>query len=138
MQIEKISEVKWTIKKEGNMKVPVIIFAKESLLKKMQEDRTLLQSVNSATLPGIVKNMLVMPDGHEGYGFPVGGVAAFDAENGIVSPGAIGFDINCGVRLVKTNLMVSDIKPKIKELISQLFVEIPSGVGSKSKIRFNR
>jgi tRNA-splicing ligase RtcB len=138
MQIEKISDVKWIIKKEGEMKVPVIIFAKESLLKKMQEDRTLLQAVNSATLPGIVKNMLVMPDGHEGYGFPVGGVAAFDAENGIVSPGAIGFDINCGVRLIKTNLMINDIKPKIKELISQLFVEIPSGVGSKSKIRFNK
>jgi tRNA-splicing ligase RtcB len=138
MEIEKISDVKWIIKKEGNMKVPVVIFAKESLLKKMQEDRTLSQAVNSATLPGIVKNMLVMPDGHEGYGFPVGGVAAFDAENGIVSPGAIGFDINCGVRLIKTNLMVSDIKPKIKEVISQLFLEIPSGVGSKSKIRFNR
>jgi tRNA-splicing ligase RtcB len=138
MQIEKISDVKWIIKKEGEMKVPVIIFAKESLLKKMQEDRTLLQAVNSATLPGIVKSMLVMPDGHEGYGFPVGGVAAFDAENGIVSPGAIGFDINCGVRLIKTNLMINDIKPKIKELISQLFVEIPSGVGSKSKIRFNK
>jgi len=138
MQIEKISDVKWVIKKEGEMKVPVTIFAKESLLKKMQEDRTLLQSINSATLPGIVKNMLVMPDGHEGYGFPVGGVAAFDAENGIISPGAIGFDINCGVRLIKTNLMVSDIKPKIKELINQLFLEIPSGVGSKSKIRFSR
>jgi len=138
MQIEKVSDVKWVIKKEGEMKVPVTIFAKESLLKKMQEDRTLLQSINSATLPGIVKNMLVMPDGHEGYGFPVGGVAAFDAENGIVSPGAIGFDINCGVRLIKTNLMASDIKPKIKELINQLFLEIPSGVGSKSKIRFTR
>ena len=138
MQIEKVSDVKWVIKKEGEMKVPVTIFAKESLLKKMQEDRTLLQSINSATLPGIVKNMLVMPDGHEGYGFPVGGVAAFDAENGIISPGAIGFDINCGVRLIKTNLMVSDIKPKIKELINQLFLEIPSGVGSKSKIRFTR
>ncbi len=94
-KIEKASKNVYEIKKDGAMNVPVRIYANEYIIKNMQKDRTLMQAVNTAALPSIVKNMLVMPDGHEGYGFPVGGVAAFDAENGIISPGAIGFDINC-------------------------------------------
>lgn len=137
-QLKRIDESKWEIEKTGRMNVPVKIFANEALIKKMNEDRTLEQAVNSASLPGIVKNMLVMPDGHEGYGFPVGGVAAFDAEDGIVSPGAIGFDINCGVRLLRTNLSIEEVKPKISQLITALFTEIPSGLGKKSKIKFER
>ena len=122
---------------QGSMKVPLRIYASDALFEKMKSDRTLLQAANVATLPGILGAMMVMPDGHEGYGFPIGGVAGFDAENGVVSPGGVGYDINCGVRLLRTNLTEKDIKPKMKQLTKALFDNIPSGVGSKSKIRPN-
>jgi len=129
--IKKIHDFLWEVEKEDGMNVPVHLYASESIAENMQKDRTLSQAVNAAKLPSIVKHMLVMPDGHEGYGFPVGGVAAFDAENGIISPGAIGFDINCGMRLIKTNLTENDIKPKLSQLMDRLFANVPSGVGSK-------
>ncbi len=119
------------------MNVPVRIYANKHILEYVKRDRTLQQAVNSSTLPGIVKNMLVMPDGHEGYGFPVGGVAAFDANDGIISPGATGYDINCGMRLIKTNMSAEEIKPKIKGLMDALFRNVPSGVGSKIRLGFN-
>ena len=101
--MEQIGPALWKIPREGEMKVPALVFGTKKIIKKMKKDRTLTQIKNVTTLPGIVKNALVMPDGHEGYGFPIGGVAAFEYENGIISPGGVGYDINCGVRLLKTN-----------------------------------
>lgn len=116
------------------MNKDVTIYANAEMLGRMQKDRTIQQAINATTLPGLVSNMMVMPDGHEGYGFPVGGVEAFDAETGIISPGAIGFDINCGVRLIKTNLDEKDIRPVINKIADALFKNVPSGVGSKLQI----
>ncbi len=137
-ELKKIKDFVYEIDKENEMNVPVRVFGNENIIKGMQKDRTLMQAVNASKLPGIVRSMLVMPDGHEGYGFPVGGVAAFDGNDGIVSPGAIGFDINCGVRLIKTNLDVDDVKPRIKPLMDSLFKNVPSGVGSKIKLGFTQ
>ncbi|MFB5630532.1 MAG: RtcB family protein [Nitrosopumilaceae archaeon] len=119
------------------MKVPVVIYANEQLLEKMMTDRTIKQAINVSTIPGIVQNVVVLPDGHEGYGFPVGGVAAMDAEEGMISPGGVGYDINCGVRLLRTNLKEQDVRPKLKEIVADLFNSIPSGVGSKGAIKLS-
>lgn len=113
------------------MRTSSILYIDSKMLDTVRADNAPEQAANVACLPGIVGKALAMPDIHWGYGFPIGGVAAFDAENGIISPGGIGFDINCGVRLVRTNLAVQDIKPKIKELISVLFRNVPAGVGSE-------
>ncbi|MEM0149282.1 MAG: RtcB family protein [Candidatus Micrarchaeaceae archaeon] len=136
--LKKINDYLWEVGKEedAKMNVPVHIYANEEIAESISKDRTLRQAMNAASLPGIVGNMLVMPDGHEGYGFPVGGVAAFDAESGIISPGAIGFDINCGVRLIGTNLEAGDIKPMVARLMDELFKNVPSGVGSKIQLGF--
>ncbi len=127
----------WEIPKDTreDMKVPVRIYASEALLEKMRGDRTLLQAVNVSTMMGIQKWAIVLPDAHEGYGFPVGGVAAVDAEEGAVSPGGVGYDINCGVRLLRTNLTVEDVKPRLRELLDQIYKLVPSGVGSEGIIR---
>ncbi len=138
MNIKKTSNFTWEIGREENMNVPVKIYANQEIMSVMKNDRTLMQAENVAKLPSIVQNMIVMPDGHEGYGFPVGGVAAFDADNGIISPGAVGFDINCGVRLIKTNLSAEDIKLNINRLMDSLFKNVPSGVGSKIKLGFTK
>lgn len=119
------------------MKVPVTIYADEGLIAKMMADRTLSQAINVATLPGILGSAVVLPDGHEGYGFPVGGVAAMDAEEGMISPGGVGYDINCGVRLLRTNLSEKEVRPKLKELVTDLFNSIPSGVGTEGAIKLN-
>jgi len=139
MMLKKVNDYLWEVSKEEDpkMNVPVHVYANQRIADTISKDRTLRQAVNAAALPSIVKKMLVMPDGHEGYGFPVGGVAAFDANNGIISPGAIGFDINCGVRLIKTNLNANDIKLQMPKLMDGLFKNIPSGVGSKIKLGFN-
>ena len=135
MEIRKASNFRWEIKQKAPMKVPVQLYTSESLLEKMRADRTLTQAINVASMPGVLPNVSVMPDGHEGYGFPIGGVAAFPAEDGLVSPGGIGYDINCGMRLLKTNMSVDDIKLAIGKLVPLLFDTIPSGVGSESKSR---
>jgi tRNA-splicing ligase RtcB len=101
-------------------------------------DQSLVQVMNVATLPGIVKHSLAMPDIHWGYGFPIGGVAAFNMEEGIISPGGVGYDINCGVRLLTTSLLAHEIRPQVKELVSALFRNIPTGVGSRGRIRLSR
>ncbi|NWG09149.1 MAG: RtcB family protein [Nitrososphaerales archaeon] len=119
------------------MKVPVTIYANEPLLNKMLTDRTIDQAVNVSYLPGVYKHVIVLPDGHEGYGFPIGGVAATDAENGVISPGGVGYDINCGVRLIRTNLKEKDVRPKLGELLKELFRAIPSGLGSHGQIRLS-
>ena len=136
---KKIGNMTYKIEKDEalGMKVPVIIYADDQLLEKMMNDRTIKQAVNVSTIPGILQNVVVLPDGHEGYGFPVGGVAAMDAEEGMISPGGVGYDINCGVRLLRTNLKEQDVRPKLKELVNDLFNSIPSGVGSKGAIRLS-
>ncbi len=136
---KKIGNMTYKIEKDEalGMKVPIIIYADDQLLEKMMNDRTIKQAVNVSTIPGILKNVVVLPDGHEGYGFPVGGVAAMDAEEGMISPGGVGYDINCGVRLLRTNLKEQDVRPKLKELVNDLFNSIPSGVGSKGAIRLS-
>jgi tRNA-splicing ligase RtcB len=136
MEFEKLSEVKFELKKEEGrgMNTNVVVYATAQMLEKIKGDRTIQQAINTTTLPGIVGNVLLMPDAHEGYGFPIGGVVAFDAESGIVSPSIVGYDINCGVRLIKTNLTEKEVRPKISTLLDALFKNIPSGVGSKLKI----
>ncbi|MHA3963366.1 MAG: RtcB family protein [Candidatus Thorarchaeota archaeon SMTZ1-45] len=116
------------------MKVPVIIFASDSLVRKMRQDATFQQAANAACLPGIYKHSIVLPDGHQGYGFPIGGVAATDYESGVISPGGVGYDINCGVRVLRTNLDEKDVRPKLRSLIDQLFEDVPTGVGKQGKI----
>ena len=137
---KKVGNMTYKIEKDESlgMKVPVVIYANEQLLEKMMSDRTIKQAVNVSTIPGIVQNVVVLPDGHEGYGFPVGGVAAMDAEEGMISPGGVGYDINCGVRLLRTNLSEQQVRPKLKELVVDLFNSVPSGVGSKGAIKLSK
>lgn len=137
-KLEKIDDFRWRIPRSYKlgMRVPGVIYADEKLLKNIREDKALEQVANVAFLPGIVRASLAMPDIHWGYGFPIGGVAATDPEEGgVISPGGVGFDINCGVRMLKTNLTYEDIKDKIESLVYALFSDIPSGVGSKGDIR---
>ena len=133
----KIGENQYQIDADSNlgMKVPVRIYADEALMQKMLSDRTIMQARNVASIPGIVGHSVVLPDGHEGYGFPVGGVAAMDAEEGMISPGGVGYDINCGVRLLRSNLTEDLVRSKLKELVTDLFSSIPSGVGSKGAVK---
>ena len=136
MKINKISDWVWEIpksEKEG-MRVPARIYASDVLFENMDKG-VFEQITNVACLPGIQKYALCMPDGHWGYGFPIGGVAAFDTENGIISPGGIGFDINCGMRLITTDLKINEVKPRLPELINELFRVVPAGVGSKGVIK---
>ena len=135
--LQEIDKNRWLIPKKGNMRVPGIIFSSRKLIKDIQQDQSLVQVANVATLPGIVKQSLAMPDIHWGYGFPIGGVAAFHMDEGIVSPGGVGYDINCGCRLMTTSLKANEIRPHIKELVSALFKNIPAGVGSKGAIRLS-
>jgi len=132
----KITDYKWELPKgyKPGMRVPAIFYINRKLMQILEKD-AVEQAANVATLPGIQKASLVMPDVHVGYGFPIGGVAGFDAEEGVISPGGVGFDINCGVRLIRSNLTVDDVRPKIKELIDELFVAVPSGVGSEGRLR---
>ncbi|HTS32905.1 MAG TPA: RtcB family protein [Thermoplasmata archaeon] len=115
---------------QPGMRVPGLLFSDSALLSSVEGDPSLAQLANVATLPGIQRHALAMPDIHFGYGFPVGGVAAFDLAEGVVSPGGIGYDINCGVRLVRTSLTVDEVRPRLSELIERLYREVPSGVGS--------
>jgi len=137
--IRKISDTVWEIPatfKEG-MRVPARIYATEKLLREM-DDGVFDQVTNVATLPGILKYACCMPDGHWGYGFPIGGVAAMDAETGVISPGGIGFDVNCGMRLVLTRLTHEEVKPRLRELVDGLFERVPAGVGSTGFVRISK
>lgn len=133
--LERLDNYTWRIpqKYKAGMRVPGIVFADEDLLEKMRTDRTLDQCANVAHLPGIYKYSITLPDGHEGYGFPIGGVAATDYEEGVVSPGGVGYDINCGVRLLTTNMSEQDIRPKLADLIATIFDNVPCGLGSRRK-----
>lgn len=132
--LEKIDDYTWRIPKhKPGMRVPGRVYANKALLEKIQTDRTLEQCVNVSHLPGIYKYAITLPDGHEGYGFPIGGVAATDYDEGVISPGGVGYDINCGVRLLTTNLSARDIRPKLAELTSAIFNNVPCGLGSRRK-----
>lgn len=139
MKLKKLSNYTWELDKDTQecMRVPGRIYINRKLLKDVEEG-ALKQCANVACLPGIVKYSIAMPDIHYGYGFPIGGVAAFDAEEGVISPGGVGFDINCGVRLLRTDLSLEDVRPRIKELTDHLFSNIPSGVGKHGKIRVSK
>ncbi len=137
-KLKKVEDVIWKMEKHDKMNVPAYVVGTDEILEKLKNDKTLWQLKNVASLPGIVKNAVLMPDAHEGYGFPIGGVAAFDAEEGIVSPGGVGYDINCGVRLIKTGLTIEEVKPRIKELVDVLFETVPTGVGSESRVRLSK
>jgi tRNA-splicing ligase RtcB (3'-phosphate/5'-hydroxy nucleic acid ligase) len=139
-RVRKISDFIFQVEKNESkgMKVPVTIYANDNLISKMITDRTIDQATNVATLPGVIKHVVVLPDGHEGYGFPVGGVAATDLEEGVVSPGGVGYDINCGVRLIRTGLNEAELRPRLKDLVNELFRSIPTGVGSEGAFKLAR
>ena len=138
IKLEKLDDYRWLIPRFGDMRVPGLIFANAELISDIKEDQSLVQVRNVATLPGIVSYALAMPDIHWGYGFPIGGVAAFDTKDGIVSPGGVGYDINCGCRLMTTALSAHEIRPSIRELISALFRNIPTGVGSSGPLKLSK
>lgn len=132
--LEKVNDYMWRIPKyKQGMRVPGMVFANEALLEKMRTDRTLWQCANVTQLPGIYKYAVTLPDGHEGYGFPIGGVAATDYTEGVISPGGVGYDINCGVRLLSTTLSEQEIRPKLAPLADAIFRNVPSGLGSRRK-----
>ena len=137
--INRISDLVWEIptSADPNMRVPARIYADEQLFTAMREDATLTQSINLTQLPGILKYGITLPDGHQGYGFPIGGVAAFDADEGIITPGGVGYDINCGVLLMRSDLTYTEVHPKVDELIDRIFSLVPCGVGVGSKVRLS-
>jgi tRNA-splicing ligase RtcB len=138
MKLKKISKNVYEIPKEGKMLVPGMIYASEKLLESIKQDKTFEQVKNVAHLPGILKASIALADAHQGYGFPIGGVAAFDLDKGVISPGGVGYDINCSVRLLKTNLSKKDILKKQKKILEGLDRKIPSGVGRGSKFQITK
>jgi len=135
--LNKVNDFEYELPKTGNMKVSGKIYIDEKLLNKFTDDEPLKQVSNVASLPGIIKNSIAMPDIHLGYGFPIGGVAAFDYDNGIISPGGVGYDINCGVTLIKTDFNYNDIKDKIKDLTDEIYKKVPSGIDIKGGFQIN-
>src|SRR6266481_3188691 len=139
--LEQVNDCCWRIPKsyKQGMRVDGLIFADERLLEQLRKDQAADQVANVATLPGIQYASLAMPDIHWGYGFCIGGVAATDPEEGgVISPGGVGYDINCGVRLVRTNLFYRDVKPHVRQLVEALFKNVPTGVGRSGKYRFEQ
>jgi tRNA-splicing ligase RtcB len=137
MQIQAIDAFRHRIPRDESrgMRTDVIVYASHRLIEQIRKDLSLDQAVNVATLPGIAGPSLAMPDIHQGYGFPIGGVAAMDAEHGVVSPGGVGFDINCGVRLVRTTLTAADVRPHLQPLIHQIFRDVPCGTGGSGSVK---
>ncbi len=137
--VDKISDNIWEVPTAYNrhMRVPARIYADRHLLDAMMRDNTLTQAVNITQLPGLVKYGITLPDGHQGYGFPIGGVGAFDMDEGIITPGGVGYDINCGVRLMRTDLTFKEVDAKKQELINEIFKLVPCGVGVGSKLRLS-
>ncbi|MBZ5668227.1 MAG: RtcB family protein [Acidobacteriia bacterium] len=139
-QLQKLDDYRWLVPRgtKPGMLTDALIYTDERLLKDLLKDLSLEQAINVAMLPGIVGRSLAMPDIHQGYGFPIGGVAATDPhQEGVISPGGVGFDINCGVRLLASSLEVEEVRPKIRELVNQLFRDIPSGVGQSGNVRIS-
>jgi len=138
IDVQQIDEYRWRVRKSGGMRTDGLIFADRELMHDLEGDQCVQQVVNVAHLPGIVGPSIAMPDIHWGYGFPIGGVAAFDEKDGVISPGGVGYDINCGVRLLRTPLSVGEVRPKLSALMDTLFQTIPSGVGSsRSDVRLS-
>ena len=129
VRLERVREYVWEMPREGEMRVPARVLASEELLEQIRQDKTLEQLRNATHLPGMTKHAICMPDGHQGYGFPVGGVGATDTEDGCISPGSVGYDINCGVRMMRTNLTYDELKGNEEELVEALFANVPSGLG---------
>ncbi|MHB1397986.1 MAG: RtcB family protein [Trichloromonadaceae bacterium] len=139
VKIQRIDDCRWRIPKEGKMRSEGLVFASETMIRLLQQEQALEQVRNVATLPGIVGPSIAMPDIHWGYGFPIGGVAAFDADEGVVSPGGVGYDINCGVRLLRSALRVEDLRPQLRQLVDLLYRNVPAGVGSmRSDLKLSR
>lgn len=136
--LKRVSDYVWEIPRHGNMRAPARIYASRAMLPQIVSDNAPQQAVNVAHLPGIVGASLAMPDIHWGYGFPIGGVAAFDVDDGVVSPGGVGYDINCGVRLLASNLKRDEVAPRVADLARELFRRVPSGVGSTGTLRVTR
>ncbi|HUN82610.1 MAG TPA: RtcB family protein, partial [Phycisphaerae bacterium] len=139
--LERLDACRWRIPKSymPQMRVDGLIYADDILMNAIRRDKSPQQVANVACLPGIVKYSLAMPDIHWGYGFCIGGVAATDpAEGGVISPGGVGYDINCGVRLIRTDLRLAEIKPRLEKLVESLFRNVPCGVGQGGRIKFNR
>jgi tRNA-splicing ligase RtcB len=139
MDLRKIDDNTWEIPARGEMRVPAVVYSSARLLEDIRRDQTLAQACNVACLPGIQVRSYVMPDAHQGYGFPIGGVAAFDpADGGIISPGGVGYDINCGVRLLRTDYAEADVTAGRKELLAEIFREVPAGVGKGGVTKLSR
>lgn len=138
MKLKRLDEFRVEIEPSGGMRVPGLVFADKGLFQEISRDESLKQVANVAHLPGIVGRSLAMPDIHWGYGFPIGGVAAFDLDQGVISPGGVGYDINCGVRLMRTDLMAGDLKPRLGRLIERLFQDIPTGLGRTGSLKLTK
>ena len=134
VRLERLDEWRVRIPRSGGMRVPGLIFASERMLADIRQDRSPQQVANVAHLPGIVGASIAMPDMHWGYGFPIGGVAAFDPDDGVISPGGVGYDVNCGVRLVSSRLGRDEVAGRLPELATALHRAIPSGVGSTWRV----
>lgn len=139
MELEALDRFRFRIPRDERlgMRTDVIVYASQNLIDQIRKDLSLEQAMNVATLPGIVGPSLAMPDIHQGYGFPIGGVAATEWESGVVSPGGVGFDINCGVRSAATSLTEEEVRPKLRDLVHQLFRDVPSGAGGEGPVRIN-
>ncbi|HEY7334194.1 MAG TPA: RtcB family protein [Bryobacteraceae bacterium] len=137
MNIEALDEFRYRIPRDENrgMRTDVVVYANRRLMEQIRKDQSLEQAANVAGLPGIVGPSLAMPDIHQGYGFPIGGVAATDWRDGVVSPGGVGFDINCGVRLMRTSVGIDEARPRIRDLVNQIFRDIPCGTGGEGPIK---
>ncbi len=135
LECNKVNNYLWEIPKKGGMRVPGRVYATDTLMAHVRKEKACQQVANVAHLPGILRYSLAMPDIHWGYGFPIGGVAAFDLDSGVISPGGVGYDINCGVRLMRTSLLRSEVQGKVKEVARELYNQVPVGVGSRSTIR---
>ncbi len=137
--LKQLDEYRWEIPEDrsGGMRTRGLVYANAALMQEMRTDPALQQVANVACLPGIVGLSMAMPDVHYGYGFPIGGVAAFDVEDGVISPGGVGYDINCGVRLIRSDLTRTEILPKVRDLVDTVFSLVPAGVGSKGRLRVN-
>ncbi len=136
--ILKLTDYLWELPQTGGMRVPARIYATEKMLPQILGENAPQQAANVAHLPGIVTASLAMPDIHWGYGFPIGGVAAFKLDDGVISPGGVGYDINCGVRLMASKLTRQQIAPRMRELVNQLFCDVPTGVGVAGALSLQR
>ncbi len=137
-ELNKISDYLWEMPRQGGMRVPARLYASEPMLKEILSDDAPQQAANVAHMPGIVKASMAMPDIHWGYGFPIGGVAAFDTDDGVISPGGVGYDINCGVRLMASALTRDEVEPHAERLVDELFRRVPTGVGSSGAMRVSQ